>query len=164
MPHNCDLDTTGGVLQHVVLLNRGRNVIAVSVSLWFITFAEAFSGDACTCLCVGKEGGRTERQGGLRGSREEKSSFFTKCHGNIVNLLSAAVTRTSPRNEGLIGWLADWPSEWMNGWLADWLADWCSDFPSIHPPASLPVPHSVCVCLAVRPISSLGSVCDWNKN
>lgn len=96
--------TPQGVLQHAVLQIQGEPE-SVSVSLWFITFTETFPVDACVPACMQKR---------WEGQEKRRVGFSTKCHGN-VHLLSAAVTQTSPRNEVLIGWLADWPSERMNG-------------------------------------------------
>lgn len=53
-----------------------------------------------------------------------------------------------------IGRPTDGPFEKINGWLARWL---CTSLP-------LPACPSLCVCLLVRPISSLARLCDWNKN
>lgn len=52
---------------------------------------------------LGDRDERSERQEIMRGSREEKSIFFTKSDRNTIHLLSAAVTQTSLWNEGLIG-------------------------------------------------------------
>lgn len=164
---NCDLDTTGGATA-CSTLKPGRNLIRVTISLWFIIFRDIFS--SCVHLLAwilahkGREtkNGKTKKLEEMTGSRVEVSPP-PKMTQNIVHFLSPAVTQTLLWNEGLIGWLAEWLPERMDGRLADWLADKHSDFLSIHQPLSL-YPYSVCVCLLVRPISSLGRVCDWNKN
>lgn len=149
-----------GVLEHAAL--------KVTVCVFFPRFAEAFPVHVCA---PEKERGRR-----MKGQVKRRWWGVGKCHRNIVHLLSAGHTQTSEWSEGLIGWLADWASEWMNGWLANWLTSLVTFHPSIHPSASLSLSSSlplspsacpslcVCVSLLVRPISSLGSVCDWNKN
>lgn len=144
-PYNCELDTTGGATTH---WSSSPGTNAISVCFLVIHNIHWDISSWCVYLRVCRTG--------WEGQEQRREGFFTKCHRN-VHLLSTAVTQASAWSEGLIGWLAAWPSD---GWMTSWLTSKMTFYPA----ASLLLSLNVCVCLVVRPISSLGRVCDWNRN
>lgn len=149
IPYNCDLDTTGGATA-CSSLSPGRNLIRVSVSLWFLTFAETFSLDARVPACEQRKRAREvcETRRDERVKRGEEWVFHKMPREYCASLICSSHTNLTVERGAnrLTSWLTVWMDEWLAGWLTDWLT-WTVTF-HLSPRLSRPVPHSVCVCLS----------------
>lgn len=146
---NCDLDTTGGATA-CSTLKPGRNLIRVTISLWFIIFRDIFS--SCVHLLAwilahkGREtkNGKTKKLEEMTGSRVE---VFPPQNDTKYCAFLISSSHTNFAMERGPNRLTSWMTAWKDGWPTRWLTGWQAQRLSIHPPASLPVPL-LCVCLS----------------